>query len=95
MALVQVEDRRLEPEPAQHADAADAEQDLLPQPVLPVAAVERVGDGPLRVALDVRVDQVEGRPPDSRAPDRELHRDEVAVVVGELHHGSHRHELER
>ena len=46
VALVQVEDGRLEPEPAQHADAADAEQDLLPQPVLAVAAVERVGDAP-------------------------------------------------
>ena len=38
--LVQVEDRRLEAEPAQHADAADAEHELLPQPVLTVAAVE-------------------------------------------------------
>ena len=94
MALVQVEDRWLEPQPAQHADAADAEQNLLPQPVRAVAAVERVCDGPLRVALDMGVDQVEGYAP-ARAPDGELHRHEVAVVVGELHHGSHGHQLER
>ena len=42
--LVQVEDRRLEAEPPQHADAADAEHELLPQPVLAVAAVEDVRD---------------------------------------------------
>ena len=39
--LVQVEDRRIEAEPAQHAHAADAEHELLAQPVLAVAAVER------------------------------------------------------
>ena len=95
VALVQVEDRRLEPEPAQHADAADTEQDLLPQPVRPVAAVERVGDGPVRVSLDLGVDQEEGRAADPHAPDAEPHRDELAAVVRELDHGSHRHELER
>ena len=93
VALVQVEDCRLEPEPAQHPDAADTEQDLLPQPVRPVAAVERVGDGPVRVSLDLGVDQEEGRAADSHAPDAEPYRDELAAVVGELDHGSHRHEL--
>ena len=95
VALVQVEDRRLEPEPAQHADAADTEQDLLPQPVRPVAAVEGLGDGPVRVSADLGVDQVEGRAADPHAPDAEPHRDELAAVVRELDHGSHRHELER
>ena len=75
------------------AFAADTEQDLLPQPVRPVAAVERVGDGPVGVSLDLGVDQEEGRAADSHAPDAEPHRDELAAVVRELDHGSHRHEL--
>ena len=41
VALVQVEDGRLDPERRQRADAADPEQQLLPDAVLAVAAVER------------------------------------------------------
>ena len=93
--LVEVEDGRLEPEAAQDADAADPEQDLLPQPVRPVPAVERVGDRPVRVPLEVGVDEVQGDAPDGRPPDPEPHRDEIAVVVGELDDRRHRHELER
>ncbi len=97
VSLVQVEDRRLEAEAAQHAHAADAEHELLPQPVLAVAAVERVGDvaRPVGVALDLRVEQVERDAADPHAPDAEPHRHELAVVVGELDDRSHRHELER
>ena len=71
MALVHVEDGRLEAERAQRADAADAEDELLPEPVLAVAAVEPVGDRARlgRVPLDVGVEQVEARPADVGAPD--------------------------
>ena len=43
VALVHVEDRRLEPELAKRPHAADAEQQLLAEPVLAVAAVQHVG----------------------------------------------------
>jgi hypothetical protein len=97
MALVHVENGRLEAEPAQNADAADSEHELLPQPVLAVAAVEPVGhvSCPVGVPLHLRVEEVEGDAPDARAPDAEPHRDEVAAVVGELDHRRHRYELER
>ena len=55
--FVEMEDRRREPELAQDAHAADAEQQLLAQPGGPVATVERVGHRPLRIALDMRVDE--------------------------------------
>ena len=44
VALVQVEDVRLDPERRERADTADAEQQLLADAVLAVAAVERVGE---------------------------------------------------
>ncbi len=44
MTLVRVEHLRREPERPQRPDAADAEHDLLAQPVLLVAAVQAVGD---------------------------------------------------
>ncbi len=46
VALVGVEDLRLQAERLQRAHPADAEQDLLPQAVLAAAAVEPVGDRP-------------------------------------------------
>ena len=65
--LVQVEDVRLDPERRQRADAADAEQQLLADPMLAVAAVERVGE-------PVDLEQVERDDADRRrhvlAPDR-------------------------
>ena len=71
VALVDVEDGRHDAERGQGARPADAEHELLPEPVLAVAPVERVGDAPgaLRVALDVGVEEQErhaGRlgPPD-------------------------------
>ncbi len=92
-----MEPRRRKAEPAQHADAADAEHELLAQPVDAVAAVERVGDGagPVGVPLDLRVEEVELDPPDLCAPDADPNRHEVAVLVGELDDRRHRHERQR
>ncbi len=97
MAFVHVEHRRRKAEPAQHADAADAEHELLAQPVDAVATVERVGDGagPVGVPLDLRVEEVELDPPDLCAPDADPNRHEVAVLVGELDDRRHRHERQR
>ena len=71
VAFVQVEDVRLDPERGERADAADAEQQLLADPVLAVAAVERVRE-------PVDLEQVERDDADGRrdvlAPDRGLDR---------------------
>ena len=97
VSLVQVEDRGVEAEATQHAHAADAEHELLAQPVLAVAAVEDVRDvaRPRGIALDLRVEEIERDAADPHAPDAEPHRHEIAVVVGELDDRSHRHELQR
>ena len=86
VALVQVEDGRVDTELAKHAHARDAEHELLVQAVLTVAAVELVGDrpGPVRVALDVGVEQVEGGASDLHAPDPCADGDEPARFVREL-----------
>ena len=62
VTLVAVEDLREGVDLLEGADAADAEEDLLLEAVLGVAAVETVGDVPadLGVLLDRRVEQVEG-----------------------------------
>ena len=67
MALVQMEHGRLDPERRERADAADPEQKLLPDPVLAVAAVERVGE-------PVDLEQVERDRADLLAPDGGLDR---------------------
>ena len=56
---------------AQRADPADAEEQLLAQPVLAVAAVEPVGDVDvvLGVALDVGVEHQQRHPADAGHPD--------------------------
>ena len=97
MALVHVEDRRLEAEPAQHANAADPEHELLAHAVLAIAAVQRVRDvaRPVGIALDLRVEEIERHAPDLHPPDAEPHRDELPVRVGHLDDRSHRHERER
>ena len=76
MALVGVEHlgRRVAGDPAEDAQrphAADAEQQLLAQPVLAVAAVEPVGhvDVVLGVALDVGVQHQQRHPADAGHPD--------------------------
>ncbi len=63
MPLVDVKDGRLEPECREGAHAADAEQQLLADPVLAVAAVEGVGE-------QVDVEQVERHRADVAAPHR-------------------------
>ena len=68
MALVRVEDLACLADRFERAYAADAEQDLLAQPVLGVAAVQTVGDVAfiVGVVVDVGVEQVERDPPDHR-----------------------------
>ena len=61
MSLVHVEDRRLEAESAKSPHAADAQQHLLPDPVLAVAAVQHV--------CHLGLEQVEAHDADVRAPD--------------------------
>jgi hypothetical protein len=81
VALVGVEHLRLrtigEPAPGPGGlDAADAQQHLLPQPVVLVAAVEPVGDAALGggVLLDVAVQQQQRYPADLRPPDVRMQR---------------------
>ena len=66
------------PSAQQRADAADAEHELLAEPQLAVAAVERARDraAGLGVAVDVGVEQVEARAADIGPPD--LRRDLLA-----------------
>ena len=70
VALVGVEHLRIDPEGVEGAHAADAEEDLLAQAVLGLAAVEPVGDRPQvgGVLLHVGVEQVERHPPDLGPP---------------------------
>ena len=76
VALVGVEHLRLDAERLQRADAADAEQDLLAQAVLDVAAVETVGHltQVVRVLLHVRVEEIQRHPTDVGAPHRRAQR---------------------
>ncbi len=64
VALVHVEDARLDTERGQRPHAADAEQELLPDAVLAVAAVERIGQ-PLHLE-QVERDRADVLPPDRR-----------------------------
>ena len=68
--LVRVEHLGPDPDGLQGADTADAEQDLLPQPVLGVAPVQAVGDGPhlVGVLLDVGVEEVQRHASHARLP---------------------------
>ena len=61
VSLVHVEDAGLEPEPAESPNSADAEQHLLADPVLAVAAVQHVGH--------LGLEQVEADAADVGAPD--------------------------
>ena len=72
VALVEMEDRRLDPECGERSHAADAEQQLLTDPVLAVAAVERV-----REPLDL--EQIERDRPDVLAPDSRFDRSAADV----------------
>ena len=81
MALVAVEHLRVDPEGTQRSHAADAEDDLLAQPVVRVTAVQPVGDGDTvgAVAIDVGVEQVQGDLADVGTPDPD-----GDVVAGEV-----------
>ena len=89
--LVEVPDGRLDAHRAQHADAADAEDDLLLDAGLAVAAVQPGRQLPIpgRVLVEVGVEQVEADvadpdPPDGRQ-DRaiaERHRGDTRLAVG-------------
>ena len=70
----------------QGPDAADAEDDLLAEPVLLVTAVQPVGDGDRlgRVPGDVRVEQVQADAPDVDAPHPDLHF-HVGEIDDDLH----------
>ena len=71
VALVEVEHVDVEAEGAQRPIAADAEQELLSDPLLGAAAVEPVGDelvGRL-VAVDLAVEEVQRHTADASLPD--------------------------
>ena len=81
----------VEPERAQDADAADAEDDFLLDAHLAIAAVEagRELAIPGRVLLEVGVEQIQLRAPEPHAPHRdehrsiaERHRDDAGLAVG-------------
>jgi hypothetical protein len=95
VALVQVTDLRPQPEHPEQAPAADAEQQLLAEPVLAAAAVEPVGHLVQRrlVLLDVGVEHQQRHPADLGQPhlggqelalgQRHLHLDRLAVRAAE------------
>ena len=70
MAFVGVEDLGIDTHRLQGPHPADAEQDLLADPVLRSAAVEAVGDGAklVVVVLHVGIEEVQLHPPDLRQP---------------------------
>ena len=70
VALVGVEHVGIDAQGAQGPHAADAEDDLLAQAVVLVAAVQAIGDGDAvgRVALDVGVEHVQLDAPDVGPP---------------------------
>ena len=72
MAFVHVEHGRCHTDRVQGAQPADAQQQLLPQASLTIAAVERCGDVAQlgRVFVDVRVEQVERYASNLCTPDR-------------------------
>src|ERR1700761_6805809 len=71
MPLVHVMDRRLDPELFQSPQTANAQYDLLPDPLMDISAVKLVGDfsilnGP--VLWNVCVHQIQLHPPDVDPP---------------------------
>ena len=83
VALVEVYDARLDPERAQRADAADAEQDVLREPRFGVGDVQPRGDPAIErlVLRAVGVEQEQRNPPHVHAPDPRGH---VGVVDRDL-----------
>ena len=94
MALIAVIHLGIDSEPAQCADTADAEKDLLLQAVLPIAAVELMGNGTVlgKVGLPVCVEEIEVGTADRHLPDagddiapRESHARSHPVALGVKH----------
>ena len=75
MALVEVEDVGCDSHGPQRSHAADAQDDLLSQPLVGLGHVEAVGDVAQlrRVAREVGVEKEQGHAPDLRLPDCDLH----------------------
>jgi hypothetical protein len=73
--LIHVAHRGDLPEQLERANAADAQNDLLLDPRVLIAAIQLGGDGPvlLPVLWDVRVEQIQRDPPDLDAPDAQEH----------------------
>src|SRR5262249_25035955 len=82
MALVHVANRRRLAQGAERADPADAEDDLLADAHVVVAAVEPASDLPVVGAIlgNVGIEQVERDAADLDAPDASLH-----LAAGERH----------
>jgi hypothetical protein len=98
VTLVQVQHTRLGADERQGVDPSDAQDELLLDPRLEVAAVEARGDLPIprSVLLDVGVEQVQPRPSDRRGPqlrrdhaagERQLDGERCAVELAEQGHG--------
>ena len=92
VTLVAMVDVFLDAQLLEHEHTTDTEQDLLLQTVLPVATIERVGDGAvkLRVHLVVGVEQVELHTTNVNLPNvsmnlivhvRHIHNNGVAVLI--------------
>ena len=75
MALVQVEDTRVDAERPESPHAADAEHDLLPETAIWLGHVEAVGDAAEveRVRFEVGIEKEQRDPSDLRPPDGDLH----------------------
>ncbi len=82
VALVEMPDRRIDPERPQRPHPADAQHQLLVEPHLAAADVEDVGDRPVGVAVlgDVGVEEQDRRPADLGAPHGDLE-----VAARQLH----------
>ena len=98
MALVEVDDAGLDPQRVEQADAADAQQRVLPQPHLGVADVEPGGDPAVGDAVlrPVGVEQQQRHAPDVDPPhlgddlaadERHGDGDRLAVVAGDQRAG--------
>ncbi len=83
MTFVEVEDVGRDSQGSQRSHSADAQDDLLSQPLVGFGHVEAVGDGSQlgRIAREVGVEQEQRHAPDLRLPHRDLH---VGAADGSL-----------
>ena len=75
MTFVEVEDVGCDSHSSQRSDTADAQDDLLPQPLVGLGHVEAVGDRARlgRIAREVGVEQEQRHAPDLGLPHRDFH----------------------